>query len=400
MVRESWSHTLSALVYRIRDFQLSEDALQDAILAAWKSWPKNGIPEKPQAWLYRSALRKAIDQIRRRENFETKRSQIELVHELESDSSATEDSEPISDERLRLIFTCCHPALEERTRVALTLRAVCGLHTREVARAFLASESTMAQRLTRAKRKIRAAGIPYRVPPPELWSERLDSVLSVIYFIFNEGYQASSGEHLLRRDLCDEAIRLGRVVRELAPRATEASGLLALMLIHHARRDSRVGEGRAFIPLECQNRQIWNQSEIEEGDSILKAALVQKPLGPYQLQAAISALHAKAKDWRSTDWVQIYHLYAALLQFSPTAVVKLNQAIALSMIEGPAKGLEILDALDLHDYQPFHAAKADLLRRLGKISDAIESYQIAAELTANAAEKAFLQQKAAALRTC
>ncbi|MEM9160274.1 MAG: RNA polymerase sigma factor [Verrucomicrobiota bacterium] len=395
VVRESWSQTLSALVYRIRDFQLSEDVLQDAILSAWKSWPNKGIPNSPQSWLYQTALRKAIDQIRRRENFESKRPQIEILHELESEKRNEDSDTEIPDERLRLIFTCCHPAIEKRSSVALTLRAVCGLTTKEIARAFLDQESTLGQRLTRAKRKIRDAGIPYRVPPPELWEERLESVLSVIYFIFNEGYQASSGEALLRVDLCEEAIRLARILTQLAPTATEASGLLALMLLHHARHASRIDENGEFIPLEYQDRSLWNRAEIEEGDAILKSSLSKKSVGPYQIQAAISALHAKATDWESTDWIQIERLYETLHRLQSSPVVRLNQYIAISMIDGPQAGLTLLAQLaePLTSYQPYHAAKADLRRRLSQIPEALASYQTALKLTSNQAEQKFLQHR-------
>jgi len=403
VVKKAWSQTLSALVYRIRDFQLSEDALQEAILSAWKSWPKKGIPKKPQSWLYQAAIRKAIDQIRRRENFEAKRKQIELLHELEQNERESSMDTDIPDERLRLIFTCCHPALEKRSCIALTLRAVGGLQTKEIARAFLAEETTMAQRLTRAKRKIRDAGIPYRVPPPDLWPQHLESVLSVIYFIFNEGYQASSGTQLLRHDLCNEAIRLARIICQLAPQETEASGILALMLLHHARSESRSNNEGEFIPLEFQDRSKWNQARIAEGDAILKGALAKQSIGPYQLQAAISALHARSSSWESTDWIQISRLYRELHRTHPSPVIQLNQIIALSWIDGPTNALRELEALEqqgtLKNYQPFYASKADLLRRLGKKEAAINCYQTAIDLSSNGPEQRFLERKIESLQS-
>ncbi len=396
-VREEWSRTLSALVYRIRDFQLAEDALQDAIVAAWKNWPKRGIPKQPRAWLFQTAQRKAIDQIRRRENFEAKRSQIELISKLQQKDHKEDLDTEIPDERLRLIFTCCHPALDRKSCVALTLRAVGGLQTKEIARAFLSEEATMAQRLTRAKRKIRDAGIPYRVPPAELWPERMEAVLAVIYFIFNEGYAASSGKELLRTDLCEEAIRLARVLQGLAPDEQEAGGLLALMLLHHARRSARKTKKGEFIPLEAQDRQAWHRELIEEGDRILRQALEGRSIGPYQIQAAISAIHSHAEDWQSTDWPQIAQLYRRLYTLKPSAVIRLNEAVAISMIQGPESGLSILNDIEseglLKSYQPFYAAKADMLRRAERFEEAIASYQIALEKSDNLQEREFLQKR-------
>ncbi len=300
-----------------------------------------------------------------------------------------------------MIFTCCHPALDKQSCVALTLRAVGGLETREIARAFLVEEPTMAQRLTRAKRKIKDAGIPYRIPPPELWPERLEAVLSVVYFIFNEGYLASSGKRLMRADLCAEAIHLGRVLAQLAPKETEAAGLLALMLLHDSRRDARLDGNGTLVPLEQQNRALWDRAKIAEGEKILRETLSKGSIGPYQIQAAVSALHANASDWDATDWPQIAHLYRILYQAQPSAVVRLNEAIALSMAQGPKAGLAILAELEedglLQNYQPFFAAKADLLRRQGQAAEATEAYRVAIEKSAHPAERAFLAARLQAL---
>lgn len=400
-VREAWGHTLAALVHRVRDFQLAEDCLQEAILTATQSWPKHGIPGNPGGWLFRVALRRAIDEIRRRENFEAKRSQLEQYEQFCRDAPDNEATAEIPDERLRLIFTCCHPALDSAGSVALTLRAVGGLTTGAIARAFLVEEPAMAQRLVRAKRKIREAGIPYRIPPREEWTERVEAVLSVLYLIFNEGYQVRTGSGLLRRDLCEEAIHLARVFVQLTSETPEAEGLLALMLAHHARHRARANATDTFIPLEAQNRDLWNRAEIAEADAILTTALDRKTIGPYQIQAAISILHGKAASWKSTDWLQIDLLYGALHRLQPTPVVRLNQLIARSMHAGPDAVWAEIEALDapLSSYQPYHAARADLLSRRKQPTAARAAYDEAIALSANEAERHYLQRQRDRLST-
>jgi len=381
----------------VRDFALAEDVLQDAVVAALQHWPENGIPGHPRAWLLTTARRKAIDRLRRDTTFKTKRAELEVLAELERHSQEDEVDDTIPDERLRLIFTCCHPALSKQARVALTLRSVAGLTTTEVARAFLVPEITMAQRVVRAKRKIKAANIPYRVPPPNLWAERLGSVLAVVYLIFNEGHTATSGPALIRADLCREAIHLCRTLVDLAPEEPEVIGLLALMVLHDSRRTARTGNEGNFVTLEYQDRALWEQSRIEEGDKLLRAALAMGAPGPYQIQAAISAVHARADSFAETDWREISSLYAELYERQPSPVVKLNGSVALSFDQGPEAGLELLEQLEdggeLASYQPFFAAKADLLRRAGRTKEAEGAYETAIALTRNAAEKRFLEDR-------
>ena len=393
----------------MRDFQLAEDALQDACVTALTVWPERGTPDRPDAWLLHAARRKAIDRIRRDRNFQTKKDQLTVLHDLEQQAADDDEpayqkdeaSMPIPDERLSLIFTCCHPALANDARVALTLRTVGGLKTREIARGFLVPEPTMAQRLVRAKNKIRAAGIPYRVPPPELWQERLSSVLSVLYLIFNEGYAASTGTAPARTDLCLEAIRLTRIVHELLAKETEAAGLLALMLLHDARRPARVDEAGNFVSLEDQDRSLYNIDKINEGDRLLRQALKAGAIGPYQLQAAISALHATAPSYDETDWEEICMLYNSLAQVLPTPVVRLNAAVALGNARGWQTGLAaVRDAGadgKLDAYQPYHAALAEFLGRAGQNAEAAIAYRQAMALTDNQAEQAFLTRRLNAL---
>ena len=400
IVREEWGQVLAALMGYVRDFDLAEDMLQDACVAALQHWPVDGTPRKPGAWLLQTARRKAIDRFRRDANFESKRAELKVMIQLEQQARREEKDdmdESISDERLRLIFTCCHPALEEHARVALTLRTLGGLTTSEIARAFLIPETTLAQRLVRAKRKIKAANIPYVIPPPHLWSERVDSVLSVIYLIFNEGYAATSGRELMRADLCREAIRLSRILFRLAPQDPEVAGLLALMLLHDSRQQSRIDDAGNLVTLEQQNRTLWNRERIDAGVRLLRGALALGRLGPFQIQAAISAVHAQAEVYDDTDWKEITLLYGKLDELQPSPVVKLNAAVALSFAEGAEAGLAALVELDeqrvLEHYQPFHAARADLLRRAGRTEDSAVAYRRALELTDNSTEQRFLKQR-------
>ncbi len=394
---------LATLIGQLRDFALAEDVLQDAVVAALRHWPDDGTPELPRAWLLRVARRKAIDRFRREANFAAKRDQLAVLAELEQQADHEDEDEELVDDRLRLIFTCCHPALAEPARVALTLRTVGGLTTPEIARAFLVAEATMAQRLVRATRKIKAANIPYRVPPPDLWPERLESVLSVIYLIFNEGYAATAGDDLTRAELCREAIRLGRIMVELTPGEPEAAGLLALMVLHDSRRPARTDGDGNLVTLEHQDRARWDRTGIGAGISLLLGALALGRVGRYQVQAAISAVHAQAETYAATDWTEITLLYDKLLELQPSPVVELNRAVALSFADGVEAGLNALDLLrragGLERYQPFHAADADLLRRAGRRQDAAAAYRRALALTGNTAERRFLEHRLADLRT-
>ncbi len=397
IVREEWGRVLATLVGYVRDFGVAEDVLQDAVVAALEHWPDEGLPDNPGGWLLQIARRKAIDLYRRDTRFAAKRD--ELARMIQVEATPEEPDEAIVDQRLSMMFTCCHPALAEQARVALTLRALGGLTTTEIARAFLVPETTMAQRLVRARRKIKTANIPYRVPPPHLWPERLASVLSVVYFVFNEGYQASSGRSLTRGDLCEEAIRLGRVLVDLAPDEPEAAGLLALMLLHDSRRAARTGPDGELITLEHQDRSLWDQEKIAAGEKLLKTALRIRRPGPYQVQAAISAVHASAASHATTDWEQIRLLYRKLGELQPSKVIQLNEAVALSFSAGPEAALDALDRLGdsgvLERYQPFWAARADILRRAGSRKEAANAYRRALDLTHNAAERSFLERRLA-----
>jgi len=391
---------LATLIRLLGDFDLAEEALHDAFTAAVERWPRDGVPANPRAWLVSTGRFKAIDAIRRRTRFD--RSISELAIRLETDTGhASDGAEDVEDDRLRLIFTCCHPALPADARIALTLREVCGLTTEEIARAFLKSAPTLAQRIVRAKAKIRVAGIPYLVPERADLPDRLDSVLHVIYLVFNEGYSASSGASVTRHDLSAEAIRLGRLLLELLPEP-EVMGLLALMLLHESRRATRTSPEGELVLLADQDRSRWDRELIAEGTGLVHRALASQRFGPYSLQAAIAAVHALAPSADATDWTQIVGLYDVLLLADPSPVIELNRAAAVAMRDGPAAGLALVDAIlargELGDYHLAHAARADLCRRLGRAEDARASYERALALVAQEPERRFLQRRIAAMR--
>jgi len=388
----------ATLVRLLGDFDLAEEALHEAFRAALEQWPAEGVPANPRAWLVSTGRFKAIDAIRRRARFDP----LEEEHAESLAAEEPAEREPIEDDRLRLIFTCCHPALAQDAQVALTLREVCGLSTEEIARGFLTPPPTLAQRIVRAKNKIRDANIPYEVPAGPQLAERLDAVLRVIYLVFNEGYSASAGESLTRADLSAEAIRLGRLLVDLLPEP-EASGLLALMLLQESRRAARVSASGDLIRLEDQDRTRWNRELIGEGVALVERALATRRFGPYTLQAAIAALHAEAPSAGETDWPQIVALYDVLARLDPSPVVELNRAVALAMRDGPAAGLAVVDAIlargELKDYHLAHAARADLCRRLGRRADARVSYERALALARQEPERRFIQQRLAELRS-
>jgi RNA polymerase sigma-70 factor (ECF subfamily) len=389
----------ATLVRLLGDFDLAEEALHDAFRAALEQWPRDGVPANPRAWLVSAGRFKAIDGIRRRSRFDSMEDVAEQVDAV-IDETVPSDSEAIEDDRLRLIFTCCHPSLAPDAQVALTLREVCGLTTEEIAQAFLSAAPTLAQRIVRAKGKIRDARIPYQVPEPDELAERLDSVLRVVYLVFNEGYSASSGPSLTRVDLSGEAIRLGRLLVELLPEP-EAIGLLALMLLQESRRTARSSSTGELVLLNDQDRSLWNRDQITEGAALVRQSLASQRFGPYTLQAAIAAVHADAASADATDWGEIAGLYDILLRVEPTPVVELNRAVAIAMRDGPASGLAIVEAIlargDLKDYHLAHAARADLCRRLGKTAQARASYKRAIALARQGPERRFLERRLAEL---
>jgi RNA polymerase sigma-70 factor (ECF subfamily) len=386
---------VATLIRVLGDFDLAEEAVQEAFVVALERWPRHGIPDNPGAWITTTARNKAIDRLRRERRLEEKREALAGLQALRPEEIV--DVPTIADDRLRLIFTCCHPALATDAQVALTLRTLGGLRTPEIARAFLVPESTMAQRLVRAKNKIKAARIPYRVPPDHVLPERLRSVLAVLYLVFNEGYAATAGDALVRRELCAEAVRLTRVVVDLMPDEPEAGGLLALMLLQDSRREARVGADGELILLEEQDRARWDRDEIDEGVDLLDRALRRGRPGPYQVQAAVAAHHARAARPEDTHWGEIAALYERLAAMQPSPVVELNRAVAVAMAEGPDRGLEMMDLLggSLQRYHLFHSARADLLRRLARNEEAAAAYRRAIELSANDVETRFLRRRLA-----
>lgn len=386
--RNEYGRILASLIRAVHDITLAEDALQDAFAAAHTQWSARGVPDNPVGWLFATARHKAIDQIRRRVLAEAKHREMITL-------ATPEESAPLPEDRLRLIFACCHPALATDAQIALTLRTVCGLATEEIARAFVLPVATLAQRIVRAKAKIKLARIPYEVPPDDALAERVTAVLVVIYLVFNEGYAASAGPGLVRADLCDEALRLGRDLVGLLPAEREARALLALMLLTDARRATRTDADGALVRLEDQDRSLWDRARITEGAGLVESALRDGPAGPYALQAAIAAVHAQAGSFGQTDWVQIAALYAALARLQPSPIVELNRAVAIAMADGPEAGLALLESIELPGYHLLPAAKADLLRRLGRMAEAREAYRGALGLAKTVAERRFLEQRIA-----
>ena len=398
LYRQEWRRVLATTLRLTGDFDLSEEAVQDAFVAALEQWPRDGAPASPYAWLVSTARNRVVDQLRRRARMVQKQAEIEQMAETEAPRLDLSEAAMV-DDQLRLIFTCCHPALAVEGQVALTLRTVCGLTTEEIARCFLVPVATMAQRLVRVKRKIRDARLPFAMPPKDRLAERLDGVMMVVYLVFTEGYAATSGKLWIRRQLCEEAIRLGRLLCELIPRNAELKALLALMLLHDSRRLARAGPDEEIVTLEEQDRSLWDRQQIAEGVPLLESALRDGASGEYALQAAIAALHARAQRGEDTDWRQIVGLYDALLRLRPSPVVELNRAAAIAMAEGPASGLGLIAQLEtkgeLAGYHLLPAAKADLLRREGRWSEAAEAYRQALEMATNDPERRFLERRLA-----
>jgi RNA polymerase sigma-70 factor, ECF subfamily len=397
---------LATLARQLGDLDAAEDAVQEAFVEAMRTWPRRGVPENPGAWITTTARNRALDRVRRESRREAKEKEARATGPDAEPSGPPDPPDPAigdgqepepADDQLRLIFTCCHPALAPAAQVALTLRLVCGLQTAEIARAFLQPEATVAQRLVRAKGKIRTAAIPFRVPPAHLLPERLPPVLACIYLVFSEGYAATTGDALVRRELCDEAIRLGRLVVQLMPDEPEARGLLALMLMQDSRRDARVSFEGDLVLLEDQDRSTWDHDRIAEGTAQLERALLRRRAGPYQLQAAIAGLHATASSWGNTDWPQIAALYAELARMAPSPVVELNRAVAVAFTDGPAVALGVVDAVAddprLSRTHLLPATRADLLRRLGRWDEAADAYRVALAMARTEPERAFLQRR-------